>query len=170
LVNEDIKIGERILKLLDANNIDVSSAFWFLFSDIQEWRFVLAISDFDKIGSQKTYLKILKILNKEQIEEQDFPFEMLYPLFQKDNKINNLKLNTLGGTLINYPNSYTLISQKEGRGVLNLFNTEKGVTIFANPARFELLKKYCTERFGIYRDSLVKVVDKCDIRVCSCIK
>lgn len=77
LVNEDIKIGERILKSLDANDIDVSSAFWFLFSDIQEWRFVLAISDFNKIGSQKSYLKILKILNKEQIEERDFPFEII---------------------------------------------------------------------------------------------
>lgn len=94
LVNEDIKIGERILKLLDANNIDVSSAFWFLFSDIQEWRFVLAISDFDKIGSQKTYLKILKILNKEQIEEQDFPFEIIIVVSP------NSSINTLMGSMI----------------------------------------------------------------------
>lgn len=98
----------------------------------------------------------------------DFPAELAYPLLSTYDEIKRFKLQTLGGILAFYPNSFTRTEAKAGRGMLQLFYSSNGVSVLGFPSRFLLLENYCKEQGGIYRDSFLKVIGKCEIRQCFC--
>jgi hypothetical protein len=98
----------------------------------------------------------------------DFPSELVYPVFQRRDQINKLKLYTIGGILAQYPNSFARIESKEGRNILQLFYSSNGVSVLGFASRFLLLENYCKERNGAYRDLLLSTIEQCELRQCFC--
>ena len=56
--------GRTLTKALDDADLGVSSALWFYFSDVQQWRFVFASPIVDKIGPRKAYKKVQRVIQK----------------------------------------------------------------------------------------------------------
>lgn len=63
LVNIDIEEGRKLIEELDSY-LEITSAFWYYLSEIQEWRLILATPSIDKLGRKKTYSIIWDVLNK----------------------------------------------------------------------------------------------------------
>ncbi len=64
LVNDDISDGKKLLQTLDESKFKVSSAFWFYFSEFNEWRLVLASKFVDDYGIKAAYTFIQNKLEK----------------------------------------------------------------------------------------------------------
>jgi len=64
LVGLDLKGGERLLKILDEEGLDIRAAFWLYFPEPEEWRLVFATPMVSKEGPIKVYSLIQSILQK----------------------------------------------------------------------------------------------------------
>jgi hypothetical protein len=64
LTKEMIDIGAAFVHKLDEHGFSPNAAFWFYFSDVQQWKLVLAESKLGTIGPKEIYRKIQKILEK----------------------------------------------------------------------------------------------------------
>ena len=53
-----VQVGKIVLAKLDENGIDVKSAFWFYFSEVNEWRLLLVIPAVDTQGPREIYSEI----------------------------------------------------------------------------------------------------------------
>lgn len=72
LVGFDIDKGKNVILDLDKAGLEVSSAFWFYFSDVKEWRLLLAVPLVDSEGPKKIYSQIQNII-KEQPNDESIP-------------------------------------------------------------------------------------------------
>jgi hypothetical protein len=72
LVDADLKLGEKVLGLLDASKFPVSVAIWILTEQEGEWKLVIGTSLYDKIGPLEAYGKLINALRQEDPESRDF--------------------------------------------------------------------------------------------------
>lgn len=67
LLDSDIDAGKNLLKALDENGFNITTAMWFYYSDIEEWKLLLSSPDFNKIKDpnepSRIYTKISQIIN-----------------------------------------------------------------------------------------------------------
>lgn len=75
LVEETIKVGEKILVELDKRIPDIIGAFWFLFEETDEWKLIFVSPTFDEKGPRFAYKLILDVFQKNSIEENVIAFE-----------------------------------------------------------------------------------------------
>lgn len=64
LVIELIEDGKKLVETLDAAKFDVRAAFWFYFSDANEWRLMIASPFVDSPGPMKAFEIIQKEMGK----------------------------------------------------------------------------------------------------------
>ena len=64
LDTDKIESGKRLVLALDNENLMISAAFWFYFSDSKAWRLILGSKKVHNLGSRMLYQKIQKTLKK----------------------------------------------------------------------------------------------------------
>ncbi len=65
LFNEkNIEAGEKLLKLLDSSNVNVDAALWFYFDDVENWKLILSLPDFIRLGPKIAYKQVQKAINR----------------------------------------------------------------------------------------------------------
>jgi hypothetical protein len=89
LVDSNIEIGRRILAALTWASIPVSVSLWAFFSDVQEWRFVIATPLIDTKGPLAAYREINKTLRKEGLFE-DTPLTNIFLQSPNDRVLKEL--------------------------------------------------------------------------------
>lgn len=72
LVDADLKLGEKILDLLDAAKFTISVAIWILTEQDGEWKLVIGTPLYDKIGPLEAYGKLISALRRDNPESRDF--------------------------------------------------------------------------------------------------
>src|SRR5690349_20516225 len=63
LVDRRIDDGERLLRALDAEGLQVTSALWLYSSEWGEWRLVLASPLVDKQGPREVYKRVQQVIS-----------------------------------------------------------------------------------------------------------
>ena len=72
LVDADVKLGEKILDLLDAAKFTISVAIWILTEQDGEWKLVIGTPLCDRVGPLEAYGKLISALRKDNPESRDF--------------------------------------------------------------------------------------------------
>lgn len=70
LVEKDIEAGSRLLKELDSERTDISSALWLYFDEDARWRLLLASPIVDAQGPLAAYTRVQEALAKLPVEER----------------------------------------------------------------------------------------------------
>ena len=70
LTKEMIEAGAALLRKLDASGVRPDAAFWFYFSDVQQWKLVLAEMKLGESGPRQIYKKIQEGISTDQTEMQ----------------------------------------------------------------------------------------------------
>jgi len=91
LVEVDIIDGRKILEMLDKTDLNISCAFWYYLTDIEEWRLIFSTINIETDGPKKTYGKIQKVLNKSK-EKFSIPLEAITLISPKHQLIGLLKM------------------------------------------------------------------------------
>jgi hypothetical protein len=76
LVSIDIEAGKKLLEILDKTNMEITSAFWFYLSEIEEWRLILATKLVEKEGPRKAYTNLLENIGN-YVKDIDIPLEAI---------------------------------------------------------------------------------------------
>jgi len=84
LVKEDIEMGKELVRTLDKNGLEITSAFWLYLQDMDDWRLMLATILADTEGPIKVYTRILRIL-----QDRNLPFDSISVISPNDS-INKL--------------------------------------------------------------------------------
>ena len=61
LVSRKIELGKRLIQRLDTSGFQVTAAFWYYFSEPEQWRLVIASPTVESQGRQAAYAEIHKI-------------------------------------------------------------------------------------------------------------
>lgn len=64
LVGVDIEGGERLTNALVQEGLEVFAAFWFYFSDSDEWQFMVALPSVNEKGPKQAYALVQSVLDK----------------------------------------------------------------------------------------------------------
>ncbi|MDI9863062.1 hypothetical protein QM480_01895 [Flectobacillus sp. DC10W] len=127
LVEENIKVGEKILVELDKLIPDIIGAFWFLFEETEEWKLIFVSPTFDTKGPRFAYKLILDVLQKNSIEENLIAFEdisilpvsspiftLLKTAIKTGKDISNIRFrkNSINGVIIEDAMLYRVLSNK----------------------------------------------------------
>lgn len=62
LLESDIEAGKILLRELDAQNFQITTAMWFFYPDVGEWKLLLHSPRFDAEGGIASYSKISEII------------------------------------------------------------------------------------------------------------
>lgn len=60
--------GRSFVAALDDAKLNIKGALWFYYTDAEEWRFVIATSDFDSTGPKHVYQQVQRILKRRKGE------------------------------------------------------------------------------------------------------
>ena len=69
LLDEDVKLGEKILESLDAAKFPVSVATWIL-TEEDGWQLVIGTPLYDRGGPSEAYRKLIDVLRKDDPESR----------------------------------------------------------------------------------------------------
>lgn len=64
LVENDFRIGDRLVKALEAGGMPVALALWAQFPEYEDWRFVVAAKALDPFSLSDAYLRINQALDQ----------------------------------------------------------------------------------------------------------
>lgn len=64
LVSDLIDAGERLIEILDGEQISVTSAFWYYDTDAEQWRLILAIPSVEEQGAAEAQKVIGAVLQR----------------------------------------------------------------------------------------------------------
>jgi hypothetical protein len=71
LLDADVKLGEKIVKSLDAAKFPISAAIWIL-TEEDGWQFVIGTPLYESGGLGEAYRKLIAALRKDDPESMDF--------------------------------------------------------------------------------------------------
>jgi len=72
LVDADLRLGEKILGLLDASKFPISVAIWILTEQDGEWKLVIGTPLYEKAGPLEAYGQLINALRRDNPESRDF--------------------------------------------------------------------------------------------------
>ena len=72
----DIAFGRAVLLATDALGLSAEGAFWLYDSEDREWRYFLATSLFNTLGSREIYLRLNQALSKKLSERETQRFQI----------------------------------------------------------------------------------------------
>ena len=111
LVTPDEAFGEKIISTLDAADFRLTVALWLKEED--QWTLVLGTPDYEKLGPQKAYVKLIEALSREgrvalnslpvRLEGHKNPFiKDLRKIFGKTASVEGMRLggHSIGGTWV----------------------------------------------------------------------
>lgn len=75
-----------------------------------------------------------------------FPFEIVYPVFERASKFRDLKIYGLGNGTLN-PNGLAYDQEKKGNGLVDKILAEESILIYADKHRVNALRIYCAEHY-----------------------
>src|ERR1700733_12816208 len=73
LVEIDLKKSERIVSALETAAIRVAVAMWVHFPEYEDWRFVLASRNLDRLTLREAYSRVNGILTKDGLSLREIP-------------------------------------------------------------------------------------------------
>jgi hypothetical protein len=72
LVDADLRLGDKILELLDAAKFPISVAVWILTEQEGEWKLVIGTPLYEKAGPLEAYGQVIKAIRRDNPESRDF--------------------------------------------------------------------------------------------------
>jgi hypothetical protein len=70
LTDSMVKAGAKLVERLDAENANITSAFWIYFSEERSWKLIIASPKVDADGPREYYKKILDANEKAEASEE----------------------------------------------------------------------------------------------------
>jgi hypothetical protein len=125
LVDAKIEAGAELVRSLDRRGFLVSSAFWYLDSETEGWRLILAMPAVDREGAHAVYRKIqaiakslpeLSLFDISVVSPSDSLVRRMNQVIQTGPVVSGIRFtgNTIGGILVDDAYIYRLNERAAG--------------------------------------------------------